>query len=209
VLLYFNFFAIRDITFDFLRDIPVVGRLIPDITEPPHDPYAGMTMEQVIAQNQRLERDNERLQNDLSASRELNTARAQEIAQLLEIAEDIGATRILKDEVDRAIFENAPPSAFIGFFEAISPHNLELFYPEAVRTQEEERRFRNYYNLIRLMDERAAARALEVLIPTDMWLVEEIITELTRLNVAQTALILEQMTDENRALMMKFTHPSP
>lgn len=203
VLLYMNIFRIRDMTYDLLRKVPIVGSLVPEAEETPEDKYAGMTMDEFAAKNQSLERELERLRAELSDSQTKNDLYVREIARLSEFEGMQEQYLADKDAFDREIFDR-DPLAYKKYYDQISPKNAETFYKEAVVIEQASAEVKSYLSKIGGMDEKAAAAALEELIPTDIDLVVYI---MRGLGDDKASLVLENMSRANAAIVIKVMYP--
>ncbi len=199
----FNPLNIRDDYFyPALRSIPVVKNIIP-AEESEKDEYSGLTREQLVVQNKKLEAEKKALEEEKSALSDRADELDKELVRLREIEANQLEFKAEKEEFDRMIAEN-DPNAYMQFYESIDPENAETLYREAAGDSVTQKELKQYVQTFENMKKDAAAKVLEEMIGTDMELVVRI---LNNISSEQRGAILGAMEPENAAAAVKQMAP--
>ncbi|GHU76752.1 hypothetical protein FACS1894188_09760 [Clostridia bacterium] len=207
-VIYFNPLQLRDkyIT-PQLQQIPIVKNLVkaPAPAEGGEEAAPAVSADELNTRIAQLETElaNSKHLSDLKQS-DIDT-KQQEIDRLRAFEDAQTAFRAEKAEFDKMIAEG-DPKAYTAFFEEISPENAEVLYPTIKGDQVTQKEVSRYISVIKEMDESGAAKMLEQLISGNLNLVVEI---LKKLDTTVAGEILNEMTAENSASVMKRWNPIP
>lgn len=195
-LMYFNQFYVRDRVFDFLRDVPLIGRIIPE-----GEYGAGVVVlspQETILQNQvnAMAVQTGNLQAQLEALRVENERLRDFERQQEQFA------------IDRELFVqygiSADPMAFWRIFQQINPELADHLMQEAAGVAVNQREVRSYLVMLGGMEARAIAAALDNLILTDVDLVAGILNGLAP---DLASMVLESMNVDNRVNILRYMRP--
>lgn len=200
----FNVANIRDeYVYPALRDVPVVGDWIPEAENEEKDEYSGLTREQLIVQNKKLESEKKALEEDKENLTKRISDNDKELTRLKEIEANQIKFQNEKEEFDRRIAEN-DLKAYSDYYESIYPENADAIYREAVIQEAADKELKQYVQTFETMKKDAAAKVLEEMIGTDMDLVVRI---LNNINSEQRGAILGAMEPANAAAAAKQMAP--
>ncbi len=205
VLFLLNPFNWRDdYVYPFLRDVPVVGEWIPAAEEGgEEDEYSGLTKEQLIVQNKKLESEKKALEEDKDNLTKRISDNDAEMKRLKEIEAEQVKFKSDKEAFDRMIAEN-DPNAYKTYYESVYPENADKIYKEVVTQEAVDKELKQYVQTFESMKKDAAAKVLEEMIGTDMNLVVRI---LNNISAEQRGAILGAMDSTNAAAAAKQMAP--
>jgi len=197
--LYFNVVSLRDMAFDALRDVPLIGGVIPD----GGDREPRLSAAELQSGNDLLRRQVESLvreRDDLRA--DLENAR-RDIERLSGFGEEQDRFKRAQEAfVDGLIAGD--PQGFWRLFQQMDPGLAERHYRDAAGTAAAAQEVRDFLIMMREMDEKSTAAALEILMDTNAALVVSI---LKSLNNDTAAAILERIEVEKRAALIRMLAP--
>ncbi len=182
-----------------LRNVPVVGNLIKEDNEP----YNNITKEQLIKQLeakkseqsyleqtiQDLQQENQELQIKMSSLKEYETKYEDFLSQKEAWDEKIAKTN---------------PNMFLEQFEKTYPETMERIYRDIKIDTQITKSQKQFATTIAQMEPEQAARALEILIPTDPELIKLIFGGMEQ---ERKSLILSNMTSNSAATVIKLLSP--
>ncbi len=199
-----NFFGLReDYFYPALRNVPVVKDWIPAEEGGEEDEYSGLTKEQLIVQNKKLEAEKKALEEDKENLSKRISDNDAEMTRLKEIEAQQVQFKNDKEAFDRMIAEN-DPNAYSAYYESVYPENADAIYKEVVAQQAVDKELKKYVQTFENMKKDAAAKVLEEMIGTDMDLVVRI---LNNISPEQRGAILGAMESENAAAAAKQMAP--
>ena len=201
-----NLFGVKDSLANMVSDVPVLNNLFPVTSEEGVDdtqPVTRRVSREYEAQIAELMAQIESLNESLEQSNEKSDLYVAEIDRLRDFENQQVQFRQDKDEFDRMIAEN-DLNAYAKFYKQISPENAANLYREAIVTEIQNIELNNYVSTVTAMDEAAAARMLEQMIPSDMDLVVLI---LRNIDTETRGNILGAMSVTNAASVYKQLAP--
>ncbi len=201
----FNVFNVRDeYVYPILRDVPVVGNWIPEEENGnENDEYSGLTKEQLIVKNKRLESEKKALEEDKKNLTTRISESDKELSRLKELEANQLQFKAEKEEFDRRIAEN-DTKAYKDYYESIYPENADKIYREEVKQEAADKELKKYVQTFENMKKDAAAKVLEEMIGTDMDLVVRI---LNNIGSEQRGAILGAMESDKAAAAAKQMAP--
>lgn len=192
-------FIFRQPLINFLRTIPVVGKLVPSTA----DSESALSKEELLIQYEKQKQDILTLEEKINVLEETNKDLQTRNVTLKEYENKYEDFLKQKEAWDQSIAENNP-ELFIEQFEKIYPETAAELYKtlkgEAINTKEQQA----LAKAVGEMDEDQAAKALEVLLTTDSELVQTIMKEMKD---EKKSLILSSMTSQGAATVIKLISP--
>ena len=192
-------FIFRMPILNFLRNVPIIEKLIPNI----QDTSADLSKEELLAQYKEQNQELQKLQDKINILEATNQDLQKRNDSLKEYETKYADFLIQKKAWDESIAKDNP-ELFITQFEEIYPDIAVEIYEalkgEAVVTKEQQVVAKS----VGEMDADQAAKALEVLLTTDSELVQVIVKNM---NSEQKSLILSSMTSEGAAKVIKLISP--
>lgn len=197
-----------------LKDVPVVNKILPEekqnipeevdnISNP-----EGYTLEEALDRISQLEAQLEQAQGGtLSKDEEIASLKA-ENARLQEFEnKQVEFQRIKTEFFEDVIYaENGPgPEEFRKYYEAMDPTTAEYLYKQVVKQLEESEEFKEYASTFVEMKPKSAATTLESM--TDN--MDLVVRILKTLSAQERAEILQNMSSEVAAKLMKSMNPQP
>lgn len=200
----FNVFNVRDeYVYPVLRDVPVIGSWIPEENNP-NDEYSGLTKEQLIVQNKKLEAEKKALEEDKKNLTTRISDNDKEMTRLKELEANQLQFKADKEEFDRRIAEG-DIKAYLDYYKSVYPENADKIYREEVKQEAVDKQLKKYVQTFENMKKDAAAKVLEEMIGTDMDLVVRI---LNNIGSEQRGAILGAMDSKNAASVAKQMAPN-
>lgn len=192
-----------DVLVPFLRDLPLIGGLMPEAEEtpPPVDPAA--LIAQLEAQIAALEGENASLEADLESLLEIALGLEQENEFLQEFQERHDEREAALAEFQRARAEEEP-DAFMEFFATLNPDLAEEIFRDLSSLALQAERWQDYVSVWGAANPTLVAQAIEEMIFTDMAL---IVAALQDLPVPQRAAIINALSTDARAAVMRQMDP--
>jgi|GEM_PF-2043212 len=217
-----NPFGLRDDhIFPLLREVPVIGALVPGEyeihweyvdgeyievrvpIEPPPPPPATVTVEEFETAMAEMAAELEAAQAALAQSESLNR-QYEETVQILHVYRDFitdyRANRLRFDEM----IALGDPNAFAEFYQDVDPETAARIYAEIRVTQQEDRAFRNYARTYTLMNSSEAGEVFTILLATDPMLLVRI---LGVFNQQQRADVFDEMEPADVAVITRLMVP--
>ena len=193
---------------NMIDNIPIVKAIFPaPLHQSPFnddaDPYNLMTNTELISQLRILQGEIDKLNKDKEDMQKRIGLYTAELEKLRDIQEQHEQFKGDKSEFDKLVAMR-DPTAYTKFYESISPENADNLYPEAVLISNRAQELKRLTNTVSSMEERASAKMLEALMSTDMDLV---VMMLKNISVNTSGLIIESMSPENAAAVVKRMAP--
>lgn len=199
ILLLVTGFVFRKPLANFLRNVPMVGRIIPSAVES----EAVLSKDEILAQYEKQKQEMLTLEEKINMLEESNKDLQTRNDTLKEYESKYEDFLKQKEAWDQSIAESNP-ELFIDQFEKIYPETAAELYKtlkgEVVNTKEQQA----LAKAVGEMDEDQAAKALEVLLTTDAELVQTIMKEMKD---DRKSLVLSSMTSEGAAKVIKLISP--
>jgi flagellar motility protein MotE (MotC chaperone) len=199
--MYFNVSNLRNIVFDSLRGVPLIGSLIPDAEEP--GPYDNVSSGELITNIETLQRRNTSLTNERTTQQQMIAEYEQRIAVLEEYEANQEQFRIEQENFLNGILAEDLPRYFEMYVE-MYPDEAEALAREAAGVVENEQEVRDYITMIAEMDEGSAAEAMDTLMDTNSTLVRDI---MNGLSAERAAAIIDEMDPIKRAALINLMDP--
>ena len=185
--------------FNFVRDIPVIKKLMPETENKTED----ISSDKLIEINKESEKEIDRLQEVIQKLEDYNENLKGKNESLKKYEEAQKDFLIQKNEWDKGVAaENE--QLFIKQFEKIYPQTAEEIYKVIKGNEIVSKEKIEVSKAISEMDSEQAAKALEVLLSTDLDLVKNIMIEMKSTEKSQ---ILESMSSEGAATVIKLIYP--
>lgn len=182
-----------------LKDVPVVGTLFKE-EGAPKETLTKTQLEEQLASNQA---EIKKLNEMVTVLQEEKVALESKIESLKEYETNYENFLAQKEEWDEAIAKTNV-DMFISQFEQMYPETAERLYNEIKTTSLETKEQKAFSKTIAEMDEAQAAKALEILIPTDPELIQLIFENMAK---DRQSLILSNMTSQGAAQVIKLVSP--
>jgi len=205
-LVAFNVFGLRDnMLYPVLRNVPLVGNMIPDAT------YSAADNEDFAANFAELEAE----RYDLAAENALLEAQLENLTVMIEQIERentrLAEFAAMHDDflTDRERFyrdtamEN--PDAFLNFFETMHPALADELFRTLIQEQIDEERWRNYLASWSNMHHAQVAMVVESMLTTDMRLIVDVMMALPE---PFRGNILNSMAPESAAAVLRQAEPN-
>jgi len=200
----FNVFNLRDgYVYPALREVPFIGDMIPEEENAEQDEYGGLTREQLIVQNKKLESEKKALQEDKDSLTKRISDNDKEMTRLKEIEAEQLKFKSDKEAFDKMIAEN-DPNAYKTYYESVYPENADKIYKETIQKEAANKEVKQYVQTFENMKKDAAAKVLEEMTGTDMNLVVRI---LNNIGAEQRGAILGAMDSAKAASVVKQMAP--
>ena len=206
-VLGFDFLGMRERYLRGVIDgIPIINTMFPAplSVDDGGEPINLMTKEELMSQLKVLQDEVDSLNKEKENMAKRIGIYTAEIENLKEIELQHEQFRRDKNEFDELVAMR-DPAAYVKFYESISPENADSLYRDAIDASERVRELKRLTNTVSSMDETASARMLEALMTTDMDLV---VMMLKNINTNISGLIIESMSSENAAAVIKRMAPS-
>jgi flagellar motility protein MotE (MotC chaperone) len=188
--------------YDALRNVPVIGNLIPAADESEPQPPR-MSYDELRAHADTLERNND------SITRERNNL----LQQVENLQNEVGRLRGFEEQQEQfkqdlsdfhaAVYE-AFPVDYAKWFQQFDPDMAAEYAREAAGTAQINREVRDHVNTIRAMEPRNSAAMLELLMDTNSDIVVSIMLNLTS---DERAEILDNMSLDKRTSLFRLLTP--
>jgi len=202
----FNFAGMRERYLRGIIDsIPIVNSLFPppQTHDGDRDPRDLMTNAELISEIYALQNEIDMLNSDNDDLKRRIGIYTAEIENLRAVEEQQEQFRNDKNEFDKLIAMRDPAS-YTKFYESISPENADTLYREAGLASGRVQALKRLTNTVSAMEESTSARMLETLMATDMDLV---VLLLTNISTGTSGMIIESMSAENAAAVVKRMAP--
>ena len=184
---------------DMISSIPVVGELVPKIDDEEQE----ISKEELLKDNKKKEADITRLQGEIDKLKDSNEDLRGKNEILAKYEKEQENFLKQKNDWDKNI-ANQNEKLFIDQFELMYPATAEEIYIVLKGNEILSKEKQQVSNAIGEMDPDQAAKAIEVLLATDVDLVKNIMLEMKR---EQKSEILESMTSEGAATVIKLIYP--
>jgi len=189
----------------FLRNVPLVGNLMPDeeyaYDEPALDPNVVIRDLQALVDS--LNRQNEILQTENEFWDDITAGLMAEVARLQEFADLHDERTAAHDEFLRAVAEEEP-DAFVAFFATMNPALMEEILREHADGIVRDERWSGYISAWAASNPVLVAQAIETMITTDMPLIVSVMQDLP---VHSQASILNALDTDSRAAVLRQMDP--
>ncbi|MFR5500658.1 MAG: hypothetical protein ACLTH2_03315 [Lachnospira pectinoschiza] len=209
LLIKMNVGGIGSMLRPFLKDVPVINRILPEATDEEIAEETGSKYKNLA---EAIDRINE-LEAELAQYKDAGTADSSTIADLqaeiarLKVFEDNAQYyQDLKDKFDREVVytDNAPDiSNYKSWYESIDADNAAELYKQVIKDLEYSQKIKDWAEAYAKMDAASAAAILEEM-TGDTNLVSQILQCMTS---KQRAAVLAEMDPVYAAKITKITHP--
>jgi len=194
-----------EVIIPFLRNVPVVGNLMPDAEsqydEPALDP--DITIRDLQALVDSLNRQNELLQAEIESLYAIGIGLELENARLQEFADLHDERTAAFDEFMRALAEEEP-EALMEFFQTMHPALREEILREHADGFVRDERWESYTSTWAVTNPRLVAQAIETMITTDMPLIVDVMRDLP---YHIRGAILDALDTDSRAAVLRQMDP--
>ena len=178
IMVAFNAFGLRDnMLFPLLRNIPVIGSLVPDGTAAANEGDIAATVADLEAETYMLAAENASLEAQLEILTGMIEQVERENARLAEF-EAVHQQFLTDRETFYRNLAMENPDAFLNFFETMHPALAEEMFASLASEQIDEERWRNYLASWSNMNPVHVARVIESMLTTDMRLIVDVMLEL-------------------------------
>ncbi|MDR1704938.1 MAG: hypothetical protein LBS19_09710 [Clostridiales bacterium] len=201
-LLYFNVNNLRNIVFDGLRDVPLIGGLIPDAEEP--GPYDNVSSDEMIDSIEQLQRRVTSLTNERASLQQANADLQIENDRLREFEANQEQFRIEEENFLNGIVSQDPVRYFEWYMEHY-PDQAEAFAQQAAGAVEDERSVKYYISIMEGMGKKEAGELMDILMDTNSTLVRDTMNALN--DPAKAADIIENMDPQKAASLWGLMNP--
>lgn len=200
-LLYFNLYNIRDMAYDVLRGVPLIGNWVPEAEEEDRTPRVSaadlqnrVTLLERQVDSLTRERDTLRANNE-GLQRETERLRGFEAEQ----------EQFKRDqEVFHEMVYNENRADFWRWYQQINPDRAAEFAREAAGEARVSLEVRDHLNMIRGMEPRSVAAMFEILMDTN----SDIVADTMRaLPADDRAMIMDAIEVEKRAALARLLTP--
>ncbi|MCL2188153.1 MAG: hypothetical protein FWC16_10285 [Defluviitaleaceae bacterium] len=202
VILAFDLFGLReDVLMPYLRNAPLIGRLIPPAEEEDANVrLEDMTPQQLARMIRELQGENEYLRGVIEEYEAQRRSDALRIARLLPFHEYWVEYQRVSAEFN-AMIARGDPEAFLHFIEYVHPEFWEQLARDAMQLHLHDESVRMVVGTLNNMQEGHAAAILEDLLRTDTPL---LINVLNAMGNSLRGAILEQLEPNIAAIMVRF-----
>lgn len=194
------------LAYPYLKDIPVVSKVLPEVDIPEDSAYSFDTMDQAISRIQELEQQLAAAQSEGGD----NTSRVAElealVAELQPYKDDIDKYEAQKQKFyEEVVFSDKAPdiNEYKTYYESIEPDNAEIIYKSVVEQLQETAKVQDYANAYSSMKPAQAAAIFDTM-TKDFPLVGRI---LWTMDAESRGKILALMNSENAAALTKMMEP--
>lgn len=199
LLIFFNRKTIGTQLAKVTKDIPVLNKLF----KQSNDPYENVSKDELIQEITALKEEKEGLETNIESIKQERELLNQKITSLSQYEQSYMSFLEQKQKWDEEIALK-DPNLFIEQYEAMYPDDAKQIYAElktkAVLTKSQ----KDFATSIGQMEEDAAAKALEKLVPTDQELIKVIFNGM---ETERRALILSAMDSQIAAQVIKLLSP--
>lgn len=183
----------------YLKKVPIIGTLF----EEKQDPYDGRTKEEIVGQLEILQLEYDQLNQKFQDSQDQNETLEQKIKSLetyeIQYQDFITQKQAWDEEIAKT-----NPNLFIEQFKKMHSETAERIYEEMQSNIQITKEQKQFVNAVAQMDVEQAAKALEILIPTDAELIRFILLGMEQ---ERKSLILSSMESANAATVIKLLSP--
>ena len=181
-----------------LSSVPVIGTFFQQ-----EIPYANVSKEEMIRDLERAQSEKENLEQALANVQEEKAGLEQRLSALDEYEARYEDFLNQKEAWDEKI-ARTDPNMFLEQFEKMYPETMAKIYQDIKIDTQVTKAQKQYASTIAQMEPEQAARALEILIPTDPELIKLIFEGMEQ---ERKALILSNMISNNAATVIKLLSP--
>ncbi|WP_069997454.1 hypothetical protein [Cellulosilyticum sp. I15G10I2] len=182
-----------------LKNVPIVGSVFKEES----DPYLNITKEQLIQELEVKKTEQTNLDQRIKSLQEQNEILEQRITDLKEYEVKHEDFLNQKEAWDKEVAKTNP-NMFLEQFEKMYPETMEKIYKDIKIDTQITKAQKQFATTIAQMEPEQAARALEILIPTDPELIKLIFASMEQ---ERKSLILNNMLSSNAATVIKLLSP--
>lgn len=199
ILLFFSRKIVTKQLAKVTQGIPVLNKIFKQAD----NPYEGVSKEQLIEEITGLKEEKKALEANIESIKQEKELLNQKITSLSQYEQNYMSFLEQKQKWDEEIALK-DPKLFMEQYEAMYPDDAKQIYSELKTTEALTKTQKEFATSVGQMEEEAAARALEKLVPTDQELVKIIFEGM---ELERRALILSAMDSQIAAQVIKLLSP--